>query len=285
MADAVGPDVSVWQKQTPPLGGQDFIIVRTAYGDAVDPIAPMHIKAGRDAGLVVGGYLFARDQDPGDQVRAFLQLARPLDFWAVDHEDDRGHPSSVKHPQVRAIIRKLQTLDRRVLQYATPSTVFEAGQDGDWLAAPGQRPLDQPWRFRQHQSGVAGGNQYNGTRADLEDWLGMKRLIITDPKVRIIGLRQGIMVHDLTGQPAHALASARDERVNMQVTVGPDGPKYYVIPSALGGDPAVALVRVSDVQDKGAPAPGGASDAEVAAAHAAGFAEARDKAVAAVQAI
>lgn len=285
MADAVGIDLSAHQSHTPDLSGQDFVWARASYGDAPDVRYDQHAAAARKAGAILGAYLFGRDQDPADQVRAFLTKGKGADMYAVDYEEDRGHPSNITHPQVRSIVAKLRQLGKPVMLYATPSTVFDAGQDGDWLAAPGQSPLGQPWRFRQHQSAQLGMNRYHGTRADLEDWLGMKRLLITDTKARIVGLPKGINVYDLTGQVAHPLSTARDERVDLQVTVGPDGPRFYVIPTALAGDPAVGLVRVGDVTDKGAPPSGGASQAALDAAHQAGFDEAKAKALAAVQAI
>lgn len=76
--------------------GCDGVIVRLTYGLKHDTRAGEHIARARDAGLVIGGYHFARCSQPvGDQIDAFGTAARlagyglPEDLLPVlDCEDD-----------------------------------------------------------------------------------------------------------------------------------------------------------------------------------------------------
>jgi hypothetical protein len=284
VTNALGVDMSVWQATTPSLDGQAFAFVRAAYGDAKDNRWDQHSGNVRKAGLFLGAYLFARDQSPADQVRTFLATAPDADMWAVDYERDRTHPTDVTHPQMREIMRRIQSTGRKVGAYATPGTMHDWGQDWTWYADPG--PVDAPasWSFRQRRSGVPKGNEYNGTEADLGVFLGMANLTVTSDVPHDIHIHPGSPIYDMTGRKIDTQTASADRRSGFRAHVGSGGPVYWQTTAPVSGDTLAVLVGNADVDDKGPITPG-ASAADLAAAKAAGFAEAKAKAIAAVSGI
>ena len=291
MARAVGIDLSAHQSHTPVLREQDFVIARACYGDYRDGVYDQHAGRTRDAGKVLGAYCFGRRQPVADQVRTFLS-ARPLpDFYVLDWENDVGH-ADMTMDQVREFIDRVQQAKGDCGLYANRSGWFRAGQDWTWIAAPGQSPAidpstgrEIPWLFRQHQSAVLGGNTFDGTSDELQEWAGMKPLRIELDELHRIALPAGTVLHDLGGKPSHPTTAARKELSNLKVRVGADPQLYWVISGKDDGRPTVLMVKAGAVTDEGRVQTGGTDPAAIAAARSEGFAEAKDKAITAVEGI
>lgn len=291
MDRAKGIDLSAHQSSTPPLGSQDFVIARACYGDYLDPVYQQHATRTRNAGKVLGAYAFGRRQPIADQVRALFS-ARPLpDFYVLDYENDVGHPD-MTHDQVRAFIARVQDAKGSCGLYANQSGWFRAGQDWTWIAAPGNDPARQDltgpiidWTFRQRQSAKLDGNLFDGTVTDLQEWIGMKPLRVTIDKPHRIAVPAGITLFDPTGTAASTYGAAGEEIANQKVRIGSGDRLYWIITAKDDGTDTLLLAPADKVQDKGPVVLGGATDAELAAQRAAGFADAKGKAIAAVEGI
>lgn len=285
MADrARGIDISVHQANTPALAGLDFVICRASYGDYPDTRYAEHAANVRARGLMLGAYLFLRNQPPADQVATFLRVSRDADFWAVDYEKDKGHPH-VTPEQTREVIRRIQSTGRKVGLYATQYTMFRAGQDWDWVADWQQDEPPGDWMIWQYRGSPLDLNVFRGDADDMRRWLGMARLPVTNPDPHRIRIQANSPVYSPDGAKIDT-QSAVVERVGLaRVHLGNGGATYWAIINPMGGGRELSFVKVSDTSDLGELQIGGPTPADVAKAKADGFADAKTKAVNAVKGI
>lgn len=281
---ARGIDISVHQANTPALAGLDFVIVRAAYGDYPDTRYAEHARNVRAKGLALGAYLFLRNQPPADQVATFLRVAGGADFWAVDYEKDRGHPH-VTPAQTREVIRRIQSTGRKVGLYATQYTMFDAGQDWEWVADWRDEEPPKGWTFWQYRGSPLDLNLFRGSPDELREWLGMARVIIVNDDLRRIRVQADSPVYSPDGAKIDTQRQQVDRIGLARVKLGSSGTTYWATNGPVSGNRELVFIKASDVTDLGPVQVGGPSPADLEAARAAGFADARAKAIAAVQGI
>lgn len=284
MPNAVGIDVSQYQSPTWPTAGLDFAIIKGAFGSHSEPTYDAHYRRATAAGIPSGAYLFCRGQDPAAQVLALLSQAPKALFYVADYEADT-QGLDVSHDQMRAIIRRLQSTGKQVGAYATPGTMHDWGQDFNWYAGPFGHEPPEPWTFHQQRSGQAGGDTYNGSPDELKGWLGMPDIRVAQEALHSVRVPNETKLYDLSGQQLAQASHAMDETPSLQVTLGTSPTRYWMTTATVKGVPRPVLVKAGDVTDKGALQVGGATPAQLAQATAQGFADAKAKAIAAVQGI
>lgn len=281
---AQGIDISVHQANTPALAGRDFVICRASYGDYPDTRYAEHAANVRQAGLPLGAYLFLRNQDPADQVRTFLRVSAGADFWAVDYEKDRGHPH-VTEAQTREVIRRIQATGRKVGLYATQYTMFRAGQDWDWVADWRDDMPPGDWTIWQYRGSPLDLDVFRGTPQDMREWLGMARLPITNGEIHRVRIKARSPLYSPDGAKIDTTGDAVERTGLARVHLGNGGPVYWAVNTGVNGQREIAFVKLDDVVDLGELQTGGPSPAELDAARAAGFQDAKGKAIAAVEGI
>jgi hypothetical protein len=152
-----GYDISHHQEETPDLSGVDFVIVRACYGATPDEMYLVHAEAVRDAGKVLGAYMFLRPVEESgesveDQVNTFLLASADADFWAIDREKDGDDPQ-MKAADVRKTISLIQAHGRRVGLYASDSMFRDFGQNWNWVARWSTNEPETPWDIWQWEGG------------------------------------------------------------------------------------------------------------------------------------
>lgn len=135
MTTVEGADVSHWNAVTP-TAGLRFLFVKASEGVSADPMYGTHTAHAVNAGLLPGGYVFARnDYDIDTQARFFVQHAPASRALAVDNEGthklDRPHTR-----QLISAIRSHDPLHRHVGLYMSSLAPFytDCGQDFNWVA-------------------------------------------------------------------------------------------------------------------------------------------------------
>ena len=284
MGNAQGIDISAHQLHTPALRDLDFVICRASYGDAADTRYDYHAANVRQAGLILGAYLFLRNQSPADQVRTFLRVAGRADLFAVDYEKDRGHPH-VTPAQTREVIKRIQSTGRKVGLYATQYTMFDAGQDWDWVADwRGERPPGD-WKIWQKRGSPLDLDEFDGTAQDMKEWLGMARLVVTQDALRRVRIKAGSSVYSPSGEKIDVQGQTVERVALASVKLGSGGTSYYMVEGPVSGRREITFVKHDDGTDLGPVQVGGPSQADLAAAKSAGFDDAKSKAINAVKGI
>lgn len=290
-----GIDISTYQTTTPDLTGLSFVWARATYGTSTDARYAQHAADVRHAGLVLGAYHYWQLGDAAAQVAAFLSVARGADLLAIDLEGaDSG--TSTAHSQVSDMIARLHSAGRKVGLYHSLSGYPSLGQDYDWVAYWGTTPPPMPWAFWQYRGAPLDLDHYNGDLASLQRLAGVDVIHTkpagsigtatyavaalalcgtTDPKVRAMT----VAGQALTVSAALNLVTPAGVPVDVDGKSPPvnNRDQVYLVQPPGGGIEWFALR--GDVTFTPTPVP------DVAAAHAAGYAEAKQAAIAAVEGI
>ncbi len=282
--NALGLDVSAHQTRTPSLAGQTFLIARGSYGDYPDQMYHAHADAARAAGLILGAYLFARDQPPADQVRSFLANAGGADFYAVDHEAD-GAAGTPPRDRTRELVRRLRSTGKPVGLYVNLAGMFDAGADYLWLAYRGDGDPGHGWTILQRACCRPGGDEYRGSPDDMREWIGMARLPAVDPELHRLRVHAGTTVYSPDGAKIDTQAAAAERIGYGRVHLGHGGPVYWAVYTPVQGGRELGFVRGTDVDDLGPLQTGGPSPDDIAAARQQGFDKAKAAAITAVKGI
>jgi hypothetical protein len=173
-----GIDISRHQARTPRLVGPAFVICRATYGAHSDDRYFHHAKKVRAANRVLGAYHFARPITTGDtvgeQVAAFLLMAKEADLLALDVEEDkftdkkgvRRTNGTMKLADARAFISAVHARGRRIGLYMSESRFRDLGQDFDWVANWTREPT-RHWDIWQHRGKPLDLDRFDGTVAEL----------------------------------------------------------------------------------------------------------------------
>ncbi len=161
------PDAIRWAELAKTHG---FVIARATYGTRPDTTFAEHVHRARDAGMVVGSYLFFRSsQDAQAQLEAFAEAVEPLGMgpgWippALDLESNvsNGDPlSAAKYAPAEAICEAWVQRWGRAMVYTNVSTWSSIGNP-EWVrehllwvanygVASPHTPLGLPWNLWQH---------------------------------------------------------------------------------------------------------------------------------------
>ncbi|WP_329129719.1 GH25 family lysozyme [Streptomyces sp. NBC_01476] len=178
-----GIDVASYQDTAYATSGLGFVIVKATEGTSyVNPKHAAQIATGRQHGLVIGHYHFARPGSVSAQVSYFLQHAAPKagDILAFDWEDtgvpDEDKDAWIKQAQKAAPGHRVLLYCNRDFWLNRDHTSF-AG-DGLWIADPGA-PAGKPrvehaWLI--HQYSEAGGIDHDvadfAGKAAMQTWAG-----------------------------------------------------------------------------------------------------------------
>lgn len=176
MDKVIGIDVSAhqgrltrdnWRRAA--AAGVKYVWARIADGIThLDPTVGENLQEARNAGMLVGGYLFFRaTRDPAEQAALALSQARQLDLpIALDCEQgsDMGLPQEVVRRGVRSCLERIEGEEGRVIVYTCigwwePWMGKVAAPWDLWIAHYDvARPLvptafaHQGWSFWQHTS-------------------------------------------------------------------------------------------------------------------------------------
>lgn len=290
-----GVDISVYQAETPPLTGRDFVIARASIGQYLDSRYAHHAANVRAAGKVLGAYHYVRDEVPVDtQVAAFLSAARGADLLALDLEGSDG--GTAGKAVARSMIAKLQATGRKIGLYHSESGYPELGQDWRWVAHWGVAKPGIAYDF----------HQYRGSPLDLDRWRG--DLAGLHAFVTWAAAGGAMAIYERQDRTGTAVlpsgAKADGQRIGaagwekVKVATGPVTMHFdhrllelttttamdvglHVTDGPLAG----LYVRSSQVTETYNPAAVVPSAGDIAAAKLAGYADAKAKAIAAVQTI
>lgn len=191
-AIVTGMDVSVWQKPSdmdwPRLAADHrFVIARACYGVRPDKVFDKHVAGARDAGMLVGGYVFYRQTQPWrEQLDAFVAQLGTVGFDdgdilpAVDLEWNKQYDGPLdvaKHNSSgRALVEALAERFGGALVYLAPGFYQRLGEPAWllehewWLAHFTSAPKPwcpwKDWAIWQHtgKGKIAG---YSGAAIDL----------------------------------------------------------------------------------------------------------------------
>lgn len=297
-----GIDISTYQTTTPSLSGLSFVFARASYGTSPDIRYAQHAADVRAAGLVLGAYHYWQLADPASQVATFLAAAKGADLLAIDLEG-AGSGTDTAHAQVTDMIARLAAAGRACGLYHSLSGYPELGQSFRWVAAWGSTPPPIPYTFWQYQGAPLDRDRYAGTLAELKALAegGMyaidTRAPLGSPNPRAFTIPGGVTVHGYdparpntvvaTYGPATAPATWHADAIDAITWYGTptqQTPHGYPFLHVTDGPLAGLLIQAGLVQL--APAdPPGPTAADLAAATAAGFADAKSKALAAVSGI
>lgn len=177
-----GIDISHSQTMTPSLAGRAFVICRATYGAHADNRYFHHAKNVRAAEKVLGAYHFARPpittgDTVGEQVAAFLLMAKEADLLALDVEEDKFKDNhgvvhtngTMKRADVRAFISAVHARGRRIGLYMSESPFRDLGQDFDWVANWTREPT-RHWDIWQYEGGGTDhvdNNRFRGSASQL----------------------------------------------------------------------------------------------------------------------
>lgn len=159
----LGIDIASYQSATFNTSGLSFVFVKATEGTGyVNPRHAAQVAHGREHGLTVGHYHFARPGPPAPQADFFLRTTarRPGDILALDWEDP-----GVSNADKDAWIRHVQATapGHRVLLYCNRDFWLNRDStsvcgDGLWIADPeaaiGHPRVQHPWTL--HQYGIRG---------------------------------------------------------------------------------------------------------------------------------
>lgn len=162
------PDAIVWAKLAET---HRFVIARACYGVKIDPTFAEHAHRARDAGMVVGSYLFFRSsQDAQAQLDAFAAAVESLGMgpgWVppvldVESNVANGDPlTAAKYAPAEAICEAWVQRWGRAMVYTNVSTWSLIGSP-QWIrehllwvahfdVATPKTPLDLPWHLWQYR--------------------------------------------------------------------------------------------------------------------------------------
>lgn len=307
MTDATeltGIDISYAQATTPPLGAYAFVICKASQAGFVDPRWGQHSAATRAAGASLGAYHFggAASRTPiADQVALFLATAAGADFLALDLEKDNYWPSSMTDAEAQAFIAGVHAAGRKIGLYHSLSGFPDLGQDWNWVAYWGSAEPTIAHAFWQYSSSEPGvpldHDKFQGDAAALAAFLAAQ-------EASDMGFDFG--TGTATAGPSGArictsadlgtaIASKLAAGAKVTILGGIAGWRVGVV--NLGGKEYARWIPVSDIAAQsgnaaldaavvaGAVPTAGHTDAELAAAQAAGYAAAKAKAIAGAQAI
>lgn len=290
-----GIDVSVYQATMPSLAGRAFVFCRASIGQYIDSRYAQHAAEVRAAGRVLGAYHYVRKAVPAaTQVDVFLAQAKGADLLALDLEGADGDATG--KAVARDMIAALQATGRRIGLYHSLSGYPSLGQAWRWVAAWQATPPSIPWEFWQ----------YRGSPLDLDRWHG--DLASLQAFVQAAGGQDMPAIYQrdnrtgkaAVGAGAHAdgfrLGATGWEKVKTasgpatwhfdfhlaELTQTPQlDHAYHLTDGPLAG----LYARGSQVAATLDPVPPVPTPADLEAAKAAGYADAKAKAIAAVQAI
>lgn len=283
--------ISVWAstRRDLSLADQSFVFAKSSQGDGTDPSYDYWTGKAAAAGIPVGAWHFGTDSDVATQARRFLTVAGDADFFALDLEKDTGAPTSMTHAQAKEFIHRIKDSGRACGLYTYESVGDDFGEDWWWFPYANPDPPPRAWTFWQHSFGRLGGERFHGTADQFAAFLGkavdVASLDIQRNELHTIGLPDGAVTYDLAGNPGGKVGAAHDVLSAHVVKVHGSDAAYHVVPIGGAGAQTLRLVRLNAANDKGAVTIGGATAAQLATAHDAGFSEAITAAVAAVQAI
>lgn len=179
-----GYDVAGYQTASFSLTNQEFLFVKATEGTTfVNSKHDAQVKHGRDSGLVIGHYHFARPGSMNAQLSFFRTNAKVQkgDLIAFDWED-----SGVSNSDKDAWLKAAKTMfpSHRVVLYCNRDFWINRDHtsycgDGLWIADPNspaaQPNVSLPWTFHQYSS--TGGIDHNkGNFSSLESlkiWAGV----------------------------------------------------------------------------------------------------------------
>jgi hypothetical protein len=177
-----GIDISHWQTTTPSLADLGFVICRATYGAGSDGRYFHHAKKVRAAKKVLGAYHFARPpittgDTVGEQVAAFLLMAKEADLLALDVEEDKWtdkhgvkHTNgTMKRADARAFISAVHARGRRIGLYMSESRFGDLGQDFDWVANWGRKPTRHwdIWQYNGKGTDKVDNDRFRGSASQL----------------------------------------------------------------------------------------------------------------------
>lgn len=274
----LGIDVSKWQTASDwSPANIGFLFARATIGTQRDERYGEHIAKAMDAGLITGAYHFnvGSGISVADQADAFMAAAGNVDGYALDVEGK----DAFTHDQARAFIGRLQMRGLRCGLYASESAFFDAGQDWDWVANWSNRPTRHydVWQYGPFKG--EDGDSFDGTPDELRLLLGgaMQPLVISSGNPKIVSVTVGDRLFNPDGSFLTTASVASQKPSPYEVALG--GAHYRVLTVATGGQPVMALWHNEPGQITDPPAQ------DCSAEHAAGFAEAKAQALAAVAAI
>lgn len=284
--DTLGIDVSEYQARTPPLKGLSFLIARATIGNRADLRYPRHIAAAKRAGIVTGAYHFNdRRVSPTGQARAFLATAGEVDFYFLDVE---GAGVAMSPAQAQTFMAEVRRTTGHCGIYHSRSGFFGAGQDYDWVALYDSNgvPPSRHWDFWQYRGSPLDLDRFHGTPDELRAFA---RQVKGDTMQQTYDVTPDAVSGTLTVPKAgHGYQRLLDGSVHT-ITIGPPwvdrqayGPVKLHTPipgGAAGADRQTAYIVGVEA------AAVLASDCVFIPDHADGFAAAKAKAIAAVQAI
>lgn len=281
-----GFDISSHEGTIPALATYDFGMLRTSYGVEPDPMYKVHLVTVRAAGLPVIAWHFGRNQDVANQVTTMLRIAPDADGYALDLEADGSSPPMTRD-QARAFIARTQSTGRKCGLYDAESGYPELGQDWRWVAYWYSNPPPIKWDIWQERRNGAPIRQdaYDGTVTELKGTIGVNPLIVADDTPHAITIPSGTPVYDLGGAKVKTTSAVNDRNSGFLVTIGQGTGNYWMVKLPVDGHQTVSLVRKNTVTDNGPVPSGGTDPAAIEAARAAGFADAKAKALTAVAGI
>lgn len=290
-----GIDISTYQTTTPSLAGLSFVFARASYGTAVDPRYAQHAADVRAAGLVLGAYHYWVAADPAAQVATFLGAAAGADLVAIDLEG-AGSGTTTAHAQVADMITRLRAAGYGAGLYHSLSGYPELGQAFDWVAAWGTVPPARAWQFWQYRGAPLDLDRFAGTAADLEALVaaaghgGNMSIYAATVEQGTVSVAAGTTATGLVagetwtkGKTAPGPFTAHTDELLHRIG-GTTPPTFaaHMIDGPLAG---LYLGTGGGITYVSAPKPPSYSQADLDAATAAGFDDAKTKALAAVQAI
>lgn len=281
-----GFDVSSHEVVIPALSTYDFAMLRSSYGTEPDSRYFGHLATARAAGLPVIAWHFGRHGGVANQLTTMLRVAPDADGYALDLEADGSNPPMTRQ-EARDFIARGQSTGRKFGLYDNESGYPDLGQDWRWVAYWKNNPPPIKWDIWQESRNGAPIRQdgYDGTVAELKGTIGMLPLIVADDTPHAITIPSGTPVYDLGGARVKVTSAVNDRNSGFLVTIGQGIGNYWMVKLAVDGHPTVSLVRKNTVTDNGPVPSGGTDPAAIEAARAAGFADAKSKALAAVQLI
>lgn len=290
-----GIDISTYQSVTPSLAGLSFVFARASYGTSPDLRYAQHAADVRAAGLVLGAYHYWQLADPASQVATFLAAARDADLLAIDLEG-ADSATDTAHAQVTDMIARLAAAGRSCGLYHSLSSYPELGQSFRWVAAWGATPPAIPWTFWQYQGSPLDHDRFAGTLPELEALVaaggGPNSMAIYAATLEAgtVTVAAGTTATGL--QPGDSWTKAKtapgpftahtDELLHR---IGGTTPPTYAAHMTDGPLAGLYVGTGGGIAYVAAPKPPSYTQAQLDAARAAGFSDAKGKALAAVQGI
>ncbi len=165
-----GIDNSVFNRADPNPSGLSFVISRATYGTNPDRRFDQHSSYAIRSGLVSGAYHFGVAGNISGQVDAFLAVAEPLKFLALDLE--YNGENTMTNNEASVFIAAIHSHGLKIGLYHSQSGFPHLGQDWDWVARWRTTP-PASWRFWQYAGTPLDRDKFNGTLAQLRALAGL----------------------------------------------------------------------------------------------------------------